>query len=324
MKGIKKYSIIFKKTIAAFAQDNCLKLSASLSYYTIFAIGPLLVIVISLSAIFYGQDAVQGKLYGQISGLVGKDAALQIQDIIKNSKHAGNGIIGTVVGTVILVIGATGIFTEIQDSINYIWSLRAKPKRGIVKYFINRAISFSLIVSLGFTLIVSLVVNALLELLSERLTRYFPHSTVYVFYVINIIIIFVIITLLFATIFKVLPDGAIKWRDAIIGASFTAILFIIGKAGISYYLGRSNLGAIYGTAASVIIILTWVYYTAIILYFGAEFTKVYALEFGGGIIPNETAVFIIKREAKEIETAPPQLAGKNNEAVHQSGAETKL
>ncbi len=315
MKAIKRYFNLLKDTASAFSQDNCVKLSASLSYYTIFSIGPLLVIIISLSALFLGRDAVQGKLYGQISGLIGSDAALQVQEIIKNSQHKNSGILGTIIGTVILIIGATGIFTEIQDSINFIWSLRAKPKRGLIKLLINRLLSFSLIVSLGFLLLVSLVVSALLDVLSERLTRLFAETTVYIFYVLNFAIIFAIITVLFGIIFKVLPDGRIKWKDALVGASFTAILFIIGKAGISYYLGRSNLGATYGTAASVIIILTWVYYTSIILYFGAEFTKVYALEFGGGIVPNDTAVFIIKREAKEIDTKPIELAGKNNEAL---------
>lgn len=316
MKFFKKFFHIVKGTASAFSQDNCIKLSASLSYYTIFSIGPLLIIIISLSAIFYGREAVQGRLYGQISGLIGSDAAAQIQDIIKKSQHANKSFIGTIIGTGVLVLGATGIFTEIQDSINFIWSLRAKPKRGIIKYLINRLLSFSLIVSLGFLLLVSLVISALLDLLSDRLTLYFPHTTVYIFYVLNLIIILVIITVLFAIIFKVLPDGRIKWKDAFIGAGFTAVLFMIGKAGIGFYLGRVNLGATYGTAASVIIILTWVYYTSIILYFGAEFTKVHALEYGGGIVPNETAVFIIKREAKEIETLPTKLAGKNNETVH--------
>lgn len=292
-----------------------MKLSASLSYYTIFSIGPLLVIIISLSAVFLGREAVQGKLYGEISGLIGSDAALQIQEIIKNSHRSNSGVVGTIVGTIILVIGATGIFTEIQDSINYIWSIRAKPKRGFVKYLINRLISFSLIVSLGFLLLASLVVSALLDLLSDRLTHYFPHSTVYVLYVLNLLVILIIISLLFTIIFKVLPDGKIEWKDAFVGAGFTAVLFIIGKAAISYYLGRSNLGATYGTAASVIIILTWVYYTSIILYFGAEFTKVYALEHGGGIVPNETAVFIIKREVKEIDTKPQALTPKSTEAA---------
>lgn len=202
------------------------------------------------------------------------------------------------------MIGATGIFAEIQDSINYIWSLKAKPKRGIVKLLLNRLISFSLVISLGFLLIVSLVANALMDLLSERLVSLFYESTVFIFYGLNIALILTVLSFLFAIIFKVLPDGKIKWKDAFIGAFFTSLLFLLGKVAIGYYLGNSKLGTTYGAAASIVIILTWVYYTSIILYFGAEFTKVYALEYGGGIIPDKTAVFIIKQEAKELEITP--------------------
>ena len=318
MKTIKTFFKAFKGAASAFAEDNCVKLSAALSYYTVFSISPLLIIVISLSSLFYGREAVQGRIYAQLHEFLGNEAAVQIQEIVTASYRDGKGVLGTIIGAVVLFLGATGIFTEIQDSINYIWSIRAKPKRGIVKYFINRLLSFSLIISLGFLLLVSLILSALLDLLSDRLTHFFPETTVYLFYAINWVIIFVIITLLFTIIFKVLPDGSIKWKDAIIGASFTSLLFIIGKAAISFYLGRSDLGATYGTAASVVIILTCVYYTSIILYFGAEFTKVYALDFGGGIIPNDTAVFIIKREAKEIETKPVALAGKAAETKNPS------
>jgi membrane protein len=304
VKRIKRFFRLIKDAFSAFSQDNCVKLSAALSYYTIFAIGPLLVIIISLSGLFLGPEAVRGRLYGQLKTLVGADAALQIQEIIKNIQHSHNSMIGTIIGTVILIIGATGIFTEIQDSINFIWSLRAKPKRGLVKLLLNRLLSFSLIVSLGFLLLVSLLASALMDLLSDKLVRLFPNPTIFLFYILNHVLIFIIITFLFAIIFKVLPDGKIKWKDALVGASFTAVLFIIGKAGIGYYIGNSKMGVTYGAAASIIIILTWVYYTSIILYFGAEFTKIYALEVGSGIVPNETAVFIIKREAKEIEPKP--------------------
>lgn len=296
-----------KEAGKAFSADNAVKLSAALSYYTIFAIGPLLVIVLSLSGIFLGEAAVEGKLYGQIRGLIGSDAALQVQEIIQNIQKTNNSTIGAIIGGIVLVIGATGIFAEIQDSINYIWSLKAKPKRGIIKFLFNRLLSFSLIISLGFLLIVSLVANALMDILNERLTRYFPDTMVYIIYGTNIIMLLAVISLLFAIIFKVLPDGKIKWKDAFVGAFFTSILFLIGKSAIGYYLGNSKLGSTFGTAASVVIILTWVYYTSIILYFGAEFTKVYALEYGGGIVPNETAVFIIKQEAKELEISPRRL-----------------
>ena len=307
LKFFKKFFYVLKEAGKAFSADNAVKLSAALSYYTIFAIGPLLVIVLSLSGIFLGEAAVEGKLYGQMRVLIGSDAALQVQDIIQNIQKTNNSTIGAIIGGIVLVIGATGIFAEIQDSINYIWSLKAKPKRGIIKLLLNRLLSFSLIISLGFLLIVSLVANALMDILNERLTRYFPDTMVYIIYGLNIIMLLAVISLLFAIIFKVLPDGKIKWKDAFVGAFFTSLLFLIGKSAIGYYLGNSKMGATFGTAASVVIILTWVYYTSIILYFGAEFTKVYALEFGGGIVPNETAVFIIKQEAKELEISPRRL-----------------
>ncbi len=297
----KNFFHILKEAGKAFITDNCGKFSAALSYYTIFAICPLLVIVLSLAGAFLGRDAVQGELYEQIRGLVGSDAATQIQEIIQNIQKTDNTFMGTVVGFIVLVIGATGIFVGIQDTINFIWSLKVKTnkslfKRGLLKLVINRLVSFSLIVSVGFLLIVSLVINALMDLLKARLVVLFPDTTVYIFYVLNIALIWGVVGLLFAIIFKVLPDGKIKWKDALIGALFTSLLFIIGKAAIGYYLGNSNMSITYGAAASVIIILTWVYYNSIILYFGAEFTKVYALEYGGGIMPDDNAEFIIKKE----------------------------
>lgn len=302
MKFVKKYWGILKDAFKGFIDDNGVKLSAALSYYTIFSIGPMLVIAMSLAGFFYGQEAVQGKLFGQIKGLLGTDAADQVQTIIQNVQQTDAGVLGTIIGGIILLIGATGIFVEIQDSINYIWSLKAKPKRGFLKLLKNRLLSFSLIISVGFLLLVSLVINTAMDVLNERLFRAFPDTMVVVFYILNVVILISVISVLFAIIFKVLPDGKIKWKDAFVGAIFTAVLFILGKTAIGIYLGNSSLGATYGTAAAIIIILTWVYYTSIILYFGAEFTKIYALDYGGGIVPNQTAVFIIKQEAKEIQT----------------------
>lgn len=303
MKKLKRILSLFKNAGLGFINDNAFKLSASLSYYTIFALCPLLIIVISLAGIFFGREAVQGKIYWQLNGLVGNEAALQIQDIITNIQHTQSTTLGAVIGTVILVIGATGVFTEMQDSINYIWSVKAKPKKGWLKFLINRLLSFSLIVSMGFVLLVSLVISWVLNLMSGKLERFFSSYTVYLFYVINWCVTLVVISVLFAVIFKILPDAIISWRDAVIGAAVTAGLFLLGKFLIGYYLGRSNLDVTYGTAASIIIILSWVYYNALILYFGAEFTKMYALQAGEGIRPKDTAVFIIKRESKEVPTS---------------------
>ena len=303
MKKIRTALQILKHTAYAFNEDNAFKLSASLSYYTVFALGPLLIIVLSLAGIIYGKEAARGQLYKDLDGLVEPEVALQIQQIIANAMHTHATTIGAVIGFIILFIGATGVFTEIQGSINFIWSVKAKPKKGWLKYLGNRLLSFSLVLGLGFLLLVSLVVNTLLTLLSTRLTKLFPHYTVYLFNVINMVVILTVITGLFAVIYKVLPDAIISWKDALIGSAFTALLFLLGKFLIGYYLERINLDITYGTAASIVIILTWVYYSSLILYFGAEFTKVYALHSGEGIRPKQTAVFIIKRETKEVPTS---------------------
>jgi membrane protein len=291
---------IFKQSVTEFLNDNCIKLSASLSYYTIFALGPMLIVIISFAGIFLGRDAVEGKLYDQIKTLIGSAAALQVQSIIANLQHSQKSVVAAVIGVALLVLGATGVFTEIQGSINYIWSIRAKPKKGWLKFLTNRLISFSLVISCGFILLVSLIINALMELLNERLQLYFKSVTIIVFYILNLVLIFAVITALFAIIFKVLPDATIRWRDVFVGASFTALLFMLGKFLISLYIGKSNVGLTYGAAGSIIVILVWVYYSSLILYFGAEFTKIYSIQHGAGIKPVETAVFILKSEAKEI------------------------
>ena len=300
MKNVFIFWKLFKLAFVGFIEDNGLRLSASLSYYTIFSIAPILIIVISLVGIFYGVDAVEGRIYGQINGWVGNVAADQIQEIIKNVEHSEKSSGGVIVGFIILLIGATGVFTEIQDSINYIWSIKAKPKKGWLKMILNRLLSFSLITGFGFLLLVSLLVNTVMDILSDRLKLLFPEGTIYLFYVLNTMFIFFVISSLFAIIFKVLPDAHIHWRDSFIGAFFTAFFFILGKFLIGFYIIHTNIGATFGTTASIILILLWVYYSSIILFFGAEFTKMYALNYGGKITPNDTAVFIIKQEVKEI------------------------
>jgi membrane protein len=304
---MRKFWLILRQAVDNFLEDNGMKLSASLSYYTIFSLGPLLMIVISLAGIFFGREAVQGKIYYQINGLVGNEAAMQIQDIIKNIEESQESSSGAIFGIIVLIIGATGVFTEIQDSINYIWSVKAKPKRGYIKLLFNRFISFSLIIGFGFIMMVSLVLHALIDVLYEKLVQYFADTILVLFQGINYLLLFGIISVLFTIIFKVLPDARIRWRDAYVGAAFTSLLFMIGKFAIGFYLGNSDVSATFGAAASLIILLLWVYYTSIILFFGAEFTKVYTLNFGGGIVPEDTAVFIIKQESKELHIAKEEL-----------------
>lgn len=294
---------LLKNTAIEFNNDSAIKLSASLSYYTIFSLPPLSIIILSVCGFFFGEEAVNGQFYGQINGLVGNEAAAQIQQTIKNMELSDSNSFAMVTGIVVLLIGASGVFAEIQSSINFIWGLKAKPKKGFKKFLKNRLMSFSMIGSMGFLLLVSLTVNTMMDLLNERLVKHFPNATVYLFYVLNILIVFTIITFLFSIIFRTLPDGKLALKDTLIGSGVTAFLFMLGKLGISIYLGSSNVASVYGAAGSVVIILVWVYYSAIILYYGAEFTKVYSRTYGKKIIPNDYAVEI-RKEVFEIEDAP--------------------
>jgi len=292
---------ILRQTFDEFVEDNAIKLSASLSYYTIFALPPLLIIILFICGIFFGRDAVTGRFFGQINAFVGNDAAIQIQEMIKNIELADSSMFAAVFGSIMLLIGASGVFAEIQSSINFIWGLKAKPNKGIIKFVMNRVMSVSMIGAVGFLLLVALFINTLLDLLNERLILYIPEATVYLFYFLNTLVLYLITTILFAIIFKTLPDGEIGWNDTLTGSAFTAFFFMLGKFAIGYYLSTSTIATVYGAAGSIIIILIWVYYSAIILYFGAEFTKVYSKAYGKKIIPNAYAVEI-KKEIFEIDS----------------------
>src|SRR5690606_5231568 len=271
---------ITKESFSEFIDTKVLKLSAALAYYTVFSLPGLLMVIIWVSDIFYGRQAIEGSIYGQISEFVGHEAGLQIQETIKNAAMTSDGGWGAIVGIATLLFGATGLFNERQDSINRIWLRKAKPKkgRGLLRMVINRLLSFSMIITLGFLLLVSLIINAGMDILLNRLASYFPEVQVYIMYVINLAVSFLITATLFGIIFKVLPDARIKWKDVKAGAIATALLFMVGRFLIGIYLGQENrLASAYGAAGSLIIILLWVYYAAAILYFGAVFTRVYAI-----------------------------------------------
>lgn len=295
VKAFRDIYIILHNTIKEFGDDQGIKYGAALAYYTVFSLAPTLLIIISVLSFFFGQEAVQGEIYGQIKDLVGSDVALQVQSTIRNIHLSHENFVATITGIVILFLSATAIFGEIQDSINSIWGIMAKPKRGWIKLLINRLLSFSMVISIGFMLLVSLVINALVAIIGRNIGRYFPELSIYVISLFNNLFTFAAIVFLFAIIFKVLPDARIKWKDVIVGAIVTALLFMAGKFVIGYYLGQSNLRTVYGAAGSIIIIMVWVYYNAIILYFGAEFTQVYTQFRGRRIYPNAYAVLIEKK-----------------------------
>lgn len=276
-----------------------MKLSASLAYYTIFSLGPLLLVVVSVTGVFFKTQKVMWQVYWQLKGVVGQESADQVIEVIMSlqDQHAGS---FSIIGLVVLVFGATTVFADMQDSINYIWSIKAKPERGWLKYLKNRLLSFSLILGIAFLLIVSLVASSLADLMTNKLFENFRDDYVIFFKGLNLLFVFIIITTLFACIYKVLPDAKIRWKDTFIGAGFTGMLFILGKYLIGLYIGSSEMGNTYGAAASIVIILLWVYFTSIILYFGAEFTKVYTQKLGHRIHPADHAVFIVKKESTEL------------------------
>jgi membrane protein len=301
-KSLKEIWKVILKSFQGFGDDKIAKFSGSLAYSTVFSMGPLLIVLIYLCGFFFGQEAIQGKIYNQMQQFVGADAAAQLQTIIKNASLSGKGSVALVIGVITLLIGSTAVFAEIQDSINTIWGFKAKPKKGIWKMLRNRFLSFSVVVGLGFLLLVSLVVATIVEGLSNRLKAVWPDMAVAVFYMINLVISFIITAALFAVIFKVLPDARTKWKDILPGAIASTVLFMIGKFAISFYIGKSHVGSTYGAAGSLVVLLVWIYYSAIILYLGAEFAKAWTAHFGGRILPNEYAVAL---KQVEVETNKP-------------------
>ena len=324
MQRIKNGWTVLKQTCIDFVEYSVPRMSAALSYYTLFSLAPILLIVITVSGIFYGRDAIEGTLFGQIQSFVGADAAMQIQDIIKNAVKSQHSTLASVVSILALVFSATGVFTEIQGSINAIWQLKAKPQKSWLYFLLNRVLSLSMVLGLGFILLVSLLANTLLEILLKRLLTILPEGSVWVTYSVNMLVTFIVISFLFGVIFKLLPDAKVQWKDVRQGAFLTAVLFMIGKFGIGYYLGKSNPGGTYGAAGSVVIILLWVYYSAMILYFGACFTKVNAQFSGRHIFPNQYAVFIKHIEVENKEDLQQQPEHKIVVEKKETGEEKKV
>ena len=281
---------VLKDAFEGFSDHKVTKLSGSLAYYTVFSMGPLMIVIIAICGFFLGREAIEGQIYQQLEGFLGSDTAIQLQDVIKKAAISDKGLVAIIIGGITLLVGATTVFAEIQDSINTIWGLKPKPKKGWLKLIQNRLLSFSVIISLGFLLLVSLGITAVIDGFSNKFAASFADVSVVLVYVVNQIITLLVISAIFGVIFKVLPDAEIKWRDVILGAMVTAVLFMIGKFGISFYISKSNVGSTYGAAGSLVILLLWTYYSSIILYFGAEFTKAYAVRYGAKIHPNAYAV----------------------------------
>ena len=299
MGRLKEFWAILKRSFTAVSKDKIPKQSASLSYCTLLSIGPMLLVIIFLTNLFWGDQAGEGLIVKQLSGLIGSQAANQIQEVIRNASIDKSSTLAATIGFITLFIGASSVFTEIQDTLNYIWRLQLKKDAGWVKVLLTRVLSFSIVISLAFLLLVSLVVNAVLEGLMNQLQSMFPGVTITLIYVVNLALTLAVTTVLFSIIYKFLPDARIRWKDVIVGSVFTAVLFMLGKFGITFYITKSNVGSAYGAAGSIVVLLVWVYYSSIIMYFGAEFTKFYALKYGAPVYPNSYTVIVRTTEVKE-------------------------
>lgn len=298
---IKEIWKLLMRSVSGFTEDNCMKLSASLAYYTVFSIGPLLLILTWALGFFYGNaldgsEGARDQVIEELNGLFGKEIASLMESTVHNLSLDSKSNIGIIVGSATLIFTSTTIFVDIQNSINTIWKVKAKPKKGWMKLIINRLISFSMILGLVFLLMASLVISSLIGVMTDYFNQFMQHLDINLISWINTGITFIIISVLFGTIYAFLPDAKVRFKDILGGAIFTALLFMLGKYGISLYLSQNITASSYGAAGSIIILLAWVYYSSAILYFGAEFTKEYAIKYGKGIQPASFAVLVKQTE----------------------------
>jgi membrane protein len=304
---------IFKNAAAGFSENKVTKLSASLAYYTIFSLAPMLIVIIYLASLFWSQNAIEGNMVKQLQNFIGSTSASQIQSIIENASVDSSNTFTAIIGFAALFVGATTVFTEMQSSLNYIWRLQLKKDAGFMKLLLSRILSFSLVISLSFLLLVSLVINTLLEGLIGKVQQMFPDIAFHLIYVINLIVTFIVTTVLFGIIYKVLPNAEIKWKDVAAGALFTAFIFMLAKFGITLYVSKSNIGSSYGAAGSLVVLLAWVYFSSMILYFGAEVTKAYSMKYGGEIRPSKYTVTI---QTLVVESKKNSVQENEEDAVH--------
>lgn len=281
-----------KEVVDKFIDDKGPKLGAALSFYTIFSLAPLLIIVIAIGGLAFGDQAARGELFYQIQGLIGQEGAEIIQTTIQNSNQEGSSILAIIISFFTVVISATVVFVELQESLNMVWKVRPSSERSVIKgLVVDRVQSFALIITTGFLLLVSLVISAILSFISNKINENFISIPIFLLDLVNGLISLAVIFLLFTMIFKILPDVNIKWKDVWVGGLATSLLFVLGKYLIGLYLGNSALSSTYGAAGSLVVLLLWVYYSAQILFLGAEFTYVYANRYGAGYIPR--AKFLI-------------------------------
>jgi membrane protein len=297
-RGLKQLWSVLQKAAADWIRDRAPRLGAALAYYTIFSMVPLLIVIIAIIGLVFGQEAAQSAIMEQISRLIGPQSAAAIKDMIQRADQPSTGIISTIIATVTLLAGAAGFFGQLKDALNTVWGIEPKAGRGIWGFVKDNFLSFATLLGTAFLLLVSLLLSTALAAIGKWFGQLLPLPEV-VLQTFNLLLSLVVITGLFALIFKVLPDAHIAWRDVWIGAALTSVLFTIGKFAIELYLGKSNVGSSYGAAGSLVLILVWVYYSVQILLYGAEFTQVYANLVGQKIQPTEEAKVVDPEKTPE-------------------------
>ncbi|HEV7427360.1 MAG TPA: YihY/virulence factor BrkB family protein [Thermoanaerobaculia bacterium] len=301
---MKKYLGLFKQAVSEFSADKVPRLGAALAYYTIFSLAPLLLIVIAIAGLAFGHDAAQGKIFEQLRGFLGTTAAAAMQEMVKNAAKPKTGTIATILGVVTLLLGASGVFGQLKDALNTIWDVKPKEGRGIMGLIKDRFLSFSMVFGLGFLLLVSLVIDTAIAAMGKYAGNHLPGGEA-LWHIVELLFSFCVITVLMAGIFRLLPDLKIEWRDVWLGAALTSILFVLGKFALGIYFAKSAVGSSFGAAGSLVLVLLWVYYSAQILLFGAEFTQVYARSHG-----SLKAEADAKRTEKEKEERTPAPSAK--------------
>lgn len=296
LKKVKQLYKFIIELITKFVVDNSLNYSGSIAFFTIFSLPGILIGVILVAGPVFGEQMVKGELYNQINTLVGKSSAVQIQTIIENLENAEFSYVALMIAISTLLYGSTSVFASIQDGINVIWGLRPKPKRIALKFIFNRLVSIAMVVTIGFLMLVSLSVDMIVVIFNDLLVGFFGEKSTPLIFVLEQISFSAIVFFVFVTVYKVLPDAKIKWKDVFKGALLATVLFIIGKYLIGFYLGNSSFGTAYGAAGSLVLLLIWVYYSAMILLFGAEFIEVYTRKQKRIIEPSTESVKIITKE----------------------------
>jgi membrane protein len=303
----KSYWELAKKSVLQWFDDDPFQMAAALSYYTLFSLAPLIIIAISIAGFAFGREAAQNQIVATLQGMIGQESAQAVQGIVENaSKQPKTGIISTVIGVVALIFGAGGVVGQLQTSLNRLWGVTPKPNQGIWVFVRQRFISYAMILAIGFLLLVSLMVSAVISGLTQWMGTLLGGADI-IAHALDLLVSFIFATALFAMIYKFLPDVDIRWRDVWVGAVITSVLFSLGKFLIGIYLGSSGVSSTYGAAGSLITVLLWVYYSSLIFFLGAEFTQVYAGEYGAGVAPAEYAEPVsADSESKKRASPPPQ------------------